>query len=123
MKPLLSVVLSAGLSVLAAASASATDRHWSDANGARERFNRPASWEPAPASMSEVANDKFIVAKGLDKVATFVAGDEVDVKLLYVGHDAKDGCLDMSGGTLNITKRVCMCANFFRKTCFMIDEY
>ena len=101
MKPSLNVV-AAGLAAFAAASASATDRYWSDANGARERFNRSASWDPAPASMSDVANDKFIVAKGLDKVATFAAGDEVDVKLLYVGHGAKGGCLDMSGGTLNI---------------------
>ncbi len=102
MKPLLNVALAAGLAAFTAASASATDRYWSDANGARERFNRSASWDPAPASMSDVANDKFIVAKGLDKVATFAAGDEVDVKLLYVGHGAKGGCLDMSGGTLNI---------------------
>ena len=102
MKPLLNVALAAGLAAFAMASSFATDRAWSAANGARERFNRPASWEPAPASMSEVANDKFIVAKGLDKVATFVAGDEVDVKLLYVGYGAKGGCLDMSGGTLNI---------------------
>ena len=52
--------------------------------------------------MSDVGNDKFIIDKGLDKVAAFAAGDDVEVKLLYVGHDAKDGCLDMSGGTLNI---------------------
>lgn len=101
MKPSLNVV-AAGLAAFAAASASATDRHWSAENGASAPFNRPASWNPAPDSMSDVGNDKFIIDKGLDKVAAFAAGDDVEVKLLYVGHDAKGGCLDMSGGTLNI---------------------
>ena len=80
MKPLANVVLAAGLSVLAAASASATDRHWSAENGASAPFNRPASWNPAPGSMSDVGNDKFIIDKGLDKVAAFAAGDDVEVK-------------------------------------------
>ena len=87
MKPLLNVVLAAGLAAFAAASASAEYRYWSATNGTRESFNRTASWNPAPASMSEVGGDRFVLDKGLDKIAEFAAGDAVRAENLYLGYD------------------------------------
>ena len=104
MKPLLNVVLAAGLAAFAAASASAEYRYWSATNGTRESFNRPASWNPAPASMSEVGGDRFVLDKGLDKIAEFAAGDAVRAENLYLGYDpAGSGCLEMTGGTLTLS--------------------
>lgn len=104
MKPLLNVALAAGLAAFTAASASATDRYWSASNGARAPFNRTESWSPKPESMSDVGGDKLVLDKGLDKVAEFVAGDEVSAESLYLGYDSVgSGCLEMTGGTLNLS--------------------
>ena len=80
-------------------------RYWADSNGASEKFNRVESWDPTPGSMSEVAQDTFVLNKGVEKIATFEAGDSVSVANLYVGRgdDNLGGRLDVSGGYLTVT--------------------
>ena len=107
MKPLLNVALAAGLAAFTAASASATDRYWSAANGARAPFNAVSSWDPAPASMADVAGDRLILDKGLDMIAAFEAGDDVKADWLDVGARGRGGSFAMAGGTLNLS-RVCI---------------
>lgn len=80
-------------------------RYWADGNGESEKFNRVESWDPAPSSMSDVEIDTLVLNKGVDKVATFEAGDSVSVANLYVGRGANNpgGRLDVSGGNLSVT--------------------
>ena len=98
----MNVVLAEGLAAFAAASASATDRHWSAENGASAPFNRPASWNPAPDSMSGLEHDYFFLDGGLDKVSTFGGDDNVAVERLYVGVNRSIGLLEMTGGRLKV---------------------
>ncbi len=107
MKLPLNAALASWLAAFAAASSSAADRVWSASNCARAPFNAVSSWNPAPASMSDVGGDRMILDKGLDAVAVFSAGDDVKVDRLDVGAHASGGSFEMSGGTLNLS-RVCI---------------
>ena len=84
-------------------------RYWADTNGEREKFSRPASWDPAPDSMAKAAEDTFVMNKGVEKIAVCEAGDAVSVCNLYIGEGAGNlgGRLDITGGTLTVT-------NYFR---------
>ena len=114
-KFLRSAKFAAGLAAATLASTTFADvRFWADENGDTALFNSAASWDPAPASMDDVAEDTLALNKGVDKIATVGNGDSVSVGTLYVGWGTTNGTdmaakydfggrLDVTGGTLNVT--------------------
>ncbi len=99
--------LCAGIAAASFAAASiAETRYWaSEAESAS--FNAVESWEPAPASMDEVANDTLILNKGTDKVAVLESGDDVTVANLTVGKGSNGaGRFDMAGGKLTVSDKI-----------------
>lgn len=98
--------LCAGIAAASFAAASiAETRYWaSEAESAS--FNAVESWEPAPASMDEVANDTLVLNKGTDKVAVLESGDDFTVKEFYLGKDGVGGRLNVPAGKLTVSGSV-----------------